>query len=82
MHTTRPRLKHASRYVLDVLEDYAVDGVCTLSYEHIAERCGYSERTVKEAIRKMVDMQVISVTKRLGERRNSYVLRGAAYVAA
>ena len=76
-----PRLKHASGYVLKVLRDHAVDGMCALSYDDIAALVDYSPRAVKSAVRMLIEANLVQVTRRYGEKRNVYVVEGA-YVCA
>jgi DNA-binding MarR family transcriptional regulator len=70
-----PRLKYAQGHVLAVLQDYAEDGMCTLSYDSLASLSGYCPRTVKDAIHDLIERDLIAVTKLPRDRRNSYLLR-------
>ena len=70
-HHPQP-LKHASGYVLHILNEYADNGICTLSYDDIATLCGYCPRAVKIAIRQLVEANIIRVKKTPFDRRNSY----------
>jgi DNA-binding MarR family transcriptional regulator len=79
MSHRRPTLKgsdgHIYLFLMDEIRDNAA-GRCTLSIYAIADQTGYCQRTVKSAIKRLVDRKVIAVEKEYGERRNSYVAVG------
>lgn len=76
-----PPIKGAPGHVLRLLaRHHARNGHCTLSYEAIAAQTGYSPAAVKLAIRQLLAGGYIHVTKRFGDRRNTYILSPACSV--
>lgn len=60
------------KLVLIKLADNANDnGICWPSYDHIAEQCEISRRTAIRQVKELVDMGLIKVTYREGEKGNS-----------
>lgn len=59
------------KLVLIKLADNANDnGICWPSYDHIAEQCEISRRTAIRQVKELVDMGLIKVTYREGEKGN------------
>lgn len=69
-------IRGAHGYILRVLCDRAVDGVCSLSIQAIAELSGYSTGTVVNALRYLSTNQIIQVARERVDRRNNYYLVG------
>jgi len=68
-------IRGAAGHVLRLLaRHYLQHGHCTLSYEAIAGLTGYSPAAVKLAVRQLEAQGYICVTKRFGDRRNTYLL--------
>ena len=60
------------KLVLIKLADNANDnGICWPSYDHIADQCEISRRTAIRQVKELVDMGLIKVTYRDGEKGNS-----------
>jgi DNA-binding MarR family transcriptional regulator len=75
----RPILKGSDGHIYSLLMDKISaneSGRCTMSIYAIADQTGYCPRTVKCAIRRLVERNAIAVEKVYGERRNSYVAGG------
>ncbi len=66
------RLKGASGYILQILREHAVDGVCTLSIDALSSLSGYCPASVKIATRKLIEAEIIRVKRQPPDRRNSY----------
>lgn len=66
------RLKGARGYVLDILKEYAINGICTLSHEDIADLTGYCPRTVATSLQDLIDQRLVRLLKLPREKRNSY----------
>jgi CRP-like cAMP-binding protein len=66
------RFKGATGYVLDILAEYAIDGICTLSHDDISMLTGYCPRTVATSLHRLIQHQFVRVVKLPREKRNSY----------
>lgn len=76
-HPHRTRLRGAKGHVLTVLQEYAVDGICTLSHEDIAVLTGYCPRTVATSLSRLIESNIVRLVKLPREKRNSYEVRNA-----
>jgi DNA-binding MarR family transcriptional regulator len=79
MSQHRPILKGSDGHIYQFLmeEIRANDASrCTLSIYALSDLTGYCPRTVKAAIKRLVERNVIRVEKSYGERRNTYLAGG------
>jgi len=71
-HTIQPRLKGSKGDVFDIIREYSIGGVCTLSYQDIAVLTGYGYRTVARSLSALIQDDIIRTVKVPREKRNSY----------
>jgi len=76
------RLKAASWHILNILHEYAVNGICTLSIDDISFLSGYCPASVKTATRQLIEAEIIRVKRQPPDRRNSYEVSHVSQTSA
>lgn len=70
-----PPVKGAAGHVLQLLKACAINGICVISFEAMADLTGYCPVTIQKSVRRLLSHQMIEVSKVYGDRRNCYRVR-------